>query len=213
MAKLTIISSCCGTRLRRYGCSGPLVLAEEDGDEPCCCSGCFQVAIKIPGVPDGTTLNGDWPGIAVNISGPVTYYGDYFGAPKGFWQGSSAAGNAPSSVSLTFNEERPAKIIVICTAMNTGESQSWSVSGDASVEVSDVTPAGAYIAGPRGNSGTITRADAPGNGESRFYLVVKQSFPGSITGFDWSHSTQNNQNGMVNAIFVCGSVTSSLSLG
>lgn len=40
MAKLTIISSCCGTRLRRDGCNGPLILAKESDDEPCCCDKC-----------------------------------------------------------------------------------------------------------------------------------------------------------------------------
>lgn len=47
MAKLTIISSCCGTRLRRDGCNGPLILAKEDGDEPCCC-GCSDPNIQYP---------------------------------------------------------------------------------------------------------------------------------------------------------------------
>lgn len=39
MAKLTVITACCGTRLRRDGCHGPLVMANED-DTPCCCGGC-----------------------------------------------------------------------------------------------------------------------------------------------------------------------------
>lgn len=39
MTKLTVISACCGTRLRRDGCHGPLVLAKSD-DTPCCCNGC-----------------------------------------------------------------------------------------------------------------------------------------------------------------------------
>lgn len=37
MAKLTVLNSCCGTRLRRDGCHGPLVLASAETDEACCC--------------------------------------------------------------------------------------------------------------------------------------------------------------------------------
>lgn len=40
MAKLTVISTCCGTRLRRDGCGGPLILAGGSNDEPCCCGEC-----------------------------------------------------------------------------------------------------------------------------------------------------------------------------
>jgi hypothetical protein len=40
MAKLTIINSCCGPRLRTEGCNGPLVLANEEDDKGCCCDEC-----------------------------------------------------------------------------------------------------------------------------------------------------------------------------
>lgn len=50
MALLTVINACCGLRLRRDGCTGPLVLAGPD-DTSCCCKTCECV--------DGVLISGD----------------------------------------------------------------------------------------------------------------------------------------------------------
>lgn len=211
MTKLTTIDG----KLRRYTSSASykLVLTEED-DTGCCCGGgeCRQLAIKIPGYSDGTVLgDSQWTGINVSISGSVIHYGDYFGAPNGFWQGHDGSGTESSSVNLTFSGKIPAKIIVICTAMNTPENQAYSVSGSAIVEISGVTPIGAYPSGVQASSGTINRAP-PGEGDSRFLLTVTETSRGSITGFNWSHNSPVNLNGMVNAIFVCAGTNDTFSL-
>lgn len=55
MTKLTVITACCGTRLRRDGCHGPLVLANED-DTPCCCG--FEYTIEI--CNSNSVTDDDW---------------------------------------------------------------------------------------------------------------------------------------------------------
>jgi len=55
VAKLTVINACCGPRLRVVGCSGPLVLADED--DPCCCNE-FEYTIEMCNV--NSITDDDW---------------------------------------------------------------------------------------------------------------------------------------------------------
>jgi hypothetical protein len=165
----------------------------------CCSDKCQQI--------DVLSQSNDWPGLQIAISGNIIKYGTYDGVPDGFWQGRAETGTNPSAVTLTFSDKKPAKIVVLCSAMNTGETQSYEVNGSAlSAVVDGVRPSGAYQEGQRNaSSGTISRADG-GEGNSRFRLTIEESSPGSLTGFVWRHSTTSNANGMVNAIFLCDDI-------
>lgn len=46
MAKLTVFNACCGTRLRRDGCHGPLILADSESGEACCCCSIAGVTLR-----------------------------------------------------------------------------------------------------------------------------------------------------------------------
>ena len=172
-------------------------------DFGCCCEKieCIQAPIVCP---VAATI---WPGLEIKEEGDIRCFGSYDGVINGFWQGHSAAGTSPSAVTLTFTGKKPAKIIVLCTAMNSGETQSFQVQGSAGeANIDLVRPDGVYTSGPIGpNSGTIRRIDPGGSGDSRFRLTVTESTQGSITGFVWSHATTSNMNGMVNAIYLCSS--------
>jgi hypothetical protein len=139
MAKLTIISSCCGTRLRRDGCNGPLVLAKED-DSPCCCEKKCDCDCNSPSCLfyDGATMcyprefagtDVHWD---VNVVGGVrqTIFWDGYEAHPGagpYWHGVGSELNwiGNPSVRRRFVITHPT-----CTAGDGGASPTWTIGED-----------------------------------------------------------------------------------